>query len=339
MTRPMEAEGGAATVAAPGPWPRRLALWTFLAALPLVVFGGSVTTLRAGMAIDGWWVLEPGRGDYFLLAYPLEHWLRDPGTFVEHTHRLFGVLVGILAVLCAALVWLRDRRKLARVLALGALVAVCVQGALGGLRVLENSPNLAFVHGALAQAVLAVLGANALVHSAAWRSFAGAQTAHAGSLRRAASAALVATYAEIVVGAWLRHTGSSAAMALHVVGVVAVLVAVLTLASRLEMAAREGEAAGLDRSPLRRTRRNLVRLLAVQIALGMLAALSVFVISGGFTARVSAAEMVFATLHVLFGALLLVACAAAALWSFRLGAVRAAASELSPGSAALGGAR
>ena len=78
---------------APSPWPRRLAWATLLAALPLVLFGGTVTTLRAGMAIDGWFVLEPGRGDHFLLAYPLEKWLRDPGTFTEHTHRLFGVLV------------------------------------------------------------------------------------------------------------------------------------------------------------------------------------------------------------------------------------------------------
>ena len=42
------------------PWPRRLALATWLGALPLVVLGGSVTTLRAGMAIDGWWVLDRG---------------------------------------------------------------------------------------------------------------------------------------------------------------------------------------------------------------------------------------------------------------------------------------
>src|SRR5262249_41575588 len=71
------------------PWPRRLALAALVAAVPLVFFGGTVTTLHAGLAIDGWLVLEPGRGDHFLWLYPVDKWFRDVGTFVEHTHRLF----------------------------------------------------------------------------------------------------------------------------------------------------------------------------------------------------------------------------------------------------------
>ena len=39
---------------------------------------------------------QHGHFSDFLLFFPLESWLRDTATFVEHTHRLFGVLVGLL---------------------------------------------------------------------------------------------------------------------------------------------------------------------------------------------------------------------------------------------------
>ena len=80
----------AASPLSPHRWPHRLALATVVAAIPLLLFGGSVTSLEAGMAIDGWLVLERGRGDHFLFFYPVEKWFRDVGTFVEHSHRLCG---------------------------------------------------------------------------------------------------------------------------------------------------------------------------------------------------------------------------------------------------------
>ena len=141
----------------PGPWPHRLALAAALAAVPLVLFGGSVTTIGAGMAVDGWLVAE----GHFLLFFPVEQWFHDTATFVEHTHRLFGVLVGIFALASVVASFLRERPA-ARVLSLGALIAVCAQGTLGGLRVLEDDSELAFLHGALAQAVFALLCAHAL---------------------------------------------------------------------------------------------------------------------------------------------------------------------------------
>src|SRR5688500_7568632 len=92
---------GAGTDARTSAWRRRLALATLALALPLAFFGGSVTTLGAGLAIDGWLILEPGRGDWFLWFYPLEQWFRDVGTFVEHSHRLLGSGVGLLAIATA----------------------------------------------------------------------------------------------------------------------------------------------------------------------------------------------------------------------------------------------
>jgi len=141
-------------------WTHRLAVAALLSAVPLVLFGGSVTTLGAGLAVDGWLIAE----GHFLPLFPLESWLRDTGTFVEHTHRLFGILVGLLSLLACARAW-RARPGLPALAPTAALLAVCAQGALGGFRVLERSPELAFLHGVFAQATFAALALSALLAS------------------------------------------------------------------------------------------------------------------------------------------------------------------------------
>lgn len=326
--------------ATPGasPWPRRLAWATALAALPLVLFGGTVTTLRAGMAIDGWWVLEPGRGDHFLLLYPVEKWFRDAGTFTEHTHRLFGTLVGLLAIAYVAVVASLDRRREVLLLAVASLLAVCAQGALGGFRVLENSQDLAFLHGSFAQAVLALLGANLVVTSRGWSELPRSACKRARGLRLASWGAVLTVYGQIVLGALLRHSGALVPLFLHLTTVVAVIAAVLALAHQLKLAHADGVAGGVDRAPLAATRRNLLVLLGVQLVLGVLATVSVLVFSGGFQGPVSTGEMIFATAHVLFGALLLWQCVAAALWTRRLVGGREAATSVRV-SPSLGGVR
>jgi cytochrome c oxidase assembly protein subunit 15 len=119
------------------PWAARAALLTAVCAVPLVLFGGSVTTLGAGMAVDGWLIAE----GHFLLFFPVEKWFRDTPTFVEHTHRLFGVLVGLCAGVRARA---RDSARGQR----GASPArwwrcsrCAPRGTLGGLRVLRTIPG------------------------------------------------------------------------------------------------------------------------------------------------------------------------------------------------------
>jgi cytochrome c oxidase assembly protein subunit 15 len=318
-------------------WSRRLAWAVVLAALPLVLFGGTVTTLRAGMAIDGWWVLEPGRGDHFLLLYPVEKWFRDPGTFSEHTHRLFGTLVGLLAIAYVLVATLRDRRREVVALAVASLVAICAQGALGGFRVLENSQDLAFLHGSFAQAVFALLCVNLVVTSRGWAELAPVPGTRAAAARTWSWIAAGVAYVQIVLGAWLRHSGAMLPLVLHLVFVVGVIVAVLLAARMLGLAHSEAVERGADLSPLARARRRLHVLLAVQIGLGGLATLAVLVLSGGFQGSVSTAEMIFATGHVLFGALLLAQCVAAAVWAQHLGAT--ADAPATHGHPSLGGVR
>jgi cytochrome c oxidase assembly protein subunit 15 len=309
-TTPLQAEN------APGPWPHRLAWLAALAAVPLVLFGGSVTTLGAGMAVDGWLVAE----GHFLLFFPVDQWLRDTATFVEHTHRLFGVLVGMFALTSALATLVRERRRGARLVAVAALLAVCLQGTLGGMRVLADDANLAFLHGALAQAVFALLCVNAAVLSSGWRA-ACSQGAEVESERRAlesaASLALLVTCVQVVLGAWYRHgirPGHAGdvglRLALHVAGAIAALIALAALA-------RRGSALR-ERAPslpvgLHRVLARLPVLLVVQLVLGGLAW------AGHREGALGPAEWALSIAHVLLGALLLAHCALAAAWTRRLG--------------------
>jgi len=306
----------AANEAASALWARRLAWGVWISTAVLVALGGVITTLRAGMAIDGWWVLDRGNGDHFLLLYPLEKWFATKGTFSEHTHRLVGVVVGLLSigyVVARSIERPRSTTKLK--LAWAGLLAVCAQGAVGGFRVLENSENLAFLHGALAQLVFALLGVNVVLSARAWeraRLAGEPRPSEAASLpsARVAWIAAAVIYAQTVLGAWLRHTGFELALALHLVFAAVAVGVVLNLARTLRRSA----------TPLERIGRRLMHLLMLQLALGLATLLSI-VVSGGFKAEVSALETITATSHVLIGALLLQQAISGALWIARLNSV------------------
>lgn len=306
-----------ASSAVPSLWPRRFALATLCAAVPLVFFGGTVTTLRAGLAIDGWLILEPGRGDHFLWFYPIEKWFRDTGTFVEHTHRQIGSLVGLLAIATVIVTFVGDRRRVARGLAVAALLAIIAQGVLGGLRVLERSTDLAFLHGSFGQAVFALLGVLVVVLSPAWQSAGRHSAARAGVLHTRSILAVAAVYVQIVIGAWLRHGASVIALALHIVAVLVVVACVWLLARELKTVADEiGSRDAFARVRLSRLRTAVLGLLGAQLLLGVMAFLSVYVLYGRQPTVVE--QSLFPTLHVMGGAALLLATACAALWSHRL---------------------
>jgi cytochrome c oxidase assembly protein subunit 15 len=305
-------------------WPRRFAVATLVAAVPLVFFGSSVTTLHAGLAIDGWLILEPGRGDHFLWLYPVDKWFRDLGTFVEHTHRLLGSLVGLLALGTVVVTFLVDRRPLARWMSATALLAVITQGVIGGFRVLERSDGLAFLHGAIAQAVLAALAASCVAVSPAITAMQGGRT-HSGnehqsdllgrSVRRLAIATSLAVYAQIVAGAWLRHGGGMDALALHLIIAVSVLVLVPLHARELGLASErlsrpaQNQFMGL--------RRWMIGALVAQVILGV-GSLMVVSSPAGSLAGPGLGTAVVPTLHVVGGGILLMACVASWMWTKRV---------------------
>ena len=155
-------------MSAPSRLPYRLSVATTITTMLLVLFGASVTTMGAGMAVKGWLMPEGELTEgatWFLPLFPLEEWFRDPDTFVEHTHRMFGIVVGLLSIATVAATHLLDKRAVAKAAAWIGLVAISVQGVLGGTRVLEDSQHLAFLHGAFGQLVFAVLCGVTLVLS------------------------------------------------------------------------------------------------------------------------------------------------------------------------------
>jgi len=101
---------------------------------PLIWMGGLVTTYAAGMAVPDW----PSTYGYNLFLYPLESWLQVWDVFLEHGHRLLGSVVGIATIVLAILLWRRDTRPTMWWVAGIALAGVCLQGVLGGLRVVGS---------------------------------------------------------------------------------------------------------------------------------------------------------------------------------------------------------
>jgi cytochrome c oxidase assembly protein subunit 15 len=313
----------------------RLAFATALAAVPLVLFGGSVTTLGAGMAVDGWLIAE-GR---FLLFFPVDAWFRNLETFVEHTHRLFGVLVGVLALGTVLATVAGDARTAARGAALLGLGAIVLQGVLGGFRVLEASPALAFLHGALAQTVFALLVGVAVVLSPAWRDAPASrvESRAARSIRSALWFALVATFAQVVLGAWYRHAlrpveipEAGMRFLLHAFGALLALVALLRLAAALAGLEAPARAEPAGRALLA-AKRWITRILVAQLLLGFLAWIGRSSAPGeasGAPVAIGPLEWSVSVLHVLGGGLLLSLCAYVLLWSKRLAPAHDAAQAI-----------
>jgi cytochrome c oxidase assembly protein subunit 15 len=201
-------------------WSHRVAVVLAGATFPLLFIGGLVTSKGAGLAVPDW----PTTFGYNMFLYP---WSKMVGNiFYEHSHRLVASSVGVLTVLLAVTLWLKERRAWLRWLGLAALGLVIVQGVIGGLRVILLEHTLAIIHAAFAQAFFALTVSLAVFTSTEWGA-ANLQEALPGDdvrLRRLCVATTVVMYIQSVFGAILRHTGErldahlffAAMVALHV---------------------------------------------------------------------------------------------------------------------------
>ncbi|MBX9788337.1 MAG: COX15/CtaA family protein [Pirellulales bacterium] len=248
-------------------WPHRLALATACATFPLVWVGGLVTTQDAGMAVPDW----PNTYGYNLFLYPWQTWFYGPfDVFIEHGHRLLGAAVGILTIAMAVGLWRGDRRQSVRWLGWVALAAVIVQGSLGGARVLLNERTLAMIHGSFGPAFFCLIAGLVIVTAPRWQSSEPATTSAAtGRVQRLAVLTSLLAYAQLFVGANLRHLSLSAApsagraLAWFHIGLAAVLVWHAVL---LVVAVGKAGVPGLVRRPAWL----LMVLLAVQPVLGVM---------------------------------------------------------------------
>jgi cytochrome c oxidase assembly protein subunit 15 len=139
-----------------------LALVTAAATFPLIFMGGLVTSHQAGMSVPDW----PNSWGYNMFTFPPSKWVG--GILFEHTHRLAGTAVGFLTILLVAAAWATDRRRWVRWTAVAVFLAVCVQGTIGGLRVVLSDRDLAIVHGIAAQLFFCFIAAFCVMTSRFW---------------------------------------------------------------------------------------------------------------------------------------------------------------------------
>ena len=104
-----------------------------------------------------------------------------------------------------------------------ALVAVIVQGVLGGTRVTQVSTFLAAVHGCTGQAFFGLMVALCVLTGRDWLS-GRSPVPDRHHFRRRSLVMLGLVYVQIILGAWLRHFGTLPALTAHGLVALAVLV-------------------------------------------------------------------------------------------------------------------
>ena len=283
-------------------WLHRLALTTAGTTLFLLFVGALVTSKGAGLAVPDW----PTTFGHNMFLFPWAGMVG--GVFYEHSHRLVASGVGFLTLVLAVLLWLKEPRAWMRWLGTAALLLVTVQGVVGGLRVVWLEQDFAIVHAALAQAFFGLIVAMALFTSRSWSEARPGQSG--GDWTMFQWFCLTTTlliYAQSLLGAVIRHTGT--AVALHVL--MALVVAVQTGLLVLKALQLGG------RAPVFKT---------LSLSLGLLLMLQLALGTGSYAARFMAfgaawqpGLIVAVTAgHVVTGALMFALSLSMTLWAFRL---------------------
>jgi cytochrome c oxidase assembly protein subunit 15 len=292
-------------------WRARFAIVAVLAAAPLLFIGGLVTSTNSGMAVPDW----PNTYGSNMFLYPLGPRAR-PDVFLEHSHRLFGTLVGLASVVLCVWVLVTDSRRWIKSLALVLVAIVVFQGGLGGLRVRVDSRLLAFTHGILAQLTLALLVVVAVALSPAWRS-ASFQTPPpdpAPTVRRLkffATGFLHATLLQLIFGAMYRHFRDQHSLWTHIG--FSVLVVILAAGAGFMAIAITGRYGGAG-PILRRLGTAALVVVLLQFLLGWAA----FIGGGTEPQAPSIGAALIRTAHQANGALLLGVATALFFWTQRV---------------------
>ncbi len=176
------------------------ALLTAGATAFLVFAGGMVTSTGSGLAVPDWPL------SYGTLFPPMVG-----GVFYEHGHRMVAGAVALLTALLALMAWRWEPRRWVRRLALGALALVLLQAVLGGLTVIYLLPvGISVAHAGVANLFFCLTVTLAVVTSPRFRRPPAPAAAGATGGVWVALAALV--YAQILLGALMRHTGAGLAI-------------------------------------------------------------------------------------------------------------------------------
>jgi cytochrome c oxidase assembly protein subunit 15 len=165
----------------------RFAVLTAAATYVLLFLGGLVTSTGSALAVPDW-PLSFGQ------VFPT----MTGGVLFEHGHRLAASAVGLLTLVLSVWTVGREQRPGVRVLGIAMLVAVILQGVLGGVTVLYKLPlAVSVTHACLAQTFFCLAVTMAVV---------------TGPLPALAACATAAVFGQLVLGALVRHTGAGLAI-------------------------------------------------------------------------------------------------------------------------------
>jgi heme A synthase len=126
------------------------------------------------------------------------------GVLYEHGHRLWASLVGLLTLALAVMIWRSQKAdRTLRIGAIAAVIAIALQGTLGGLTVLLGlSPALSTIHLCLAMAFFCLL----IYLSLRLGSNQALDRGYTGFLH-----AFYLTFIQILIGGLIRHVGAGMA--------------------------------------------------------------------------------------------------------------------------------
>jgi cytochrome c oxidase assembly protein subunit 15 len=187
----------------------RFAFFTAFCTLLLIALGGLVTSNEAGMSVPDW----PTSYGYNMFLLPFKFW--KGGVFYEHTHRLLASFVGMLTIVLAIWLWMRETRSWVRPMGLIAVGVVSMQGLIGGLRVVLSKDQLGVVHAALAQLFFLMLCSIALFTSQWWKNLEIQKplSNFKSPWRGIFLTVTVLIFAQLLIGATMRH--QHAGLAIH----------------------------------------------------------------------------------------------------------------------------
>jgi cytochrome c oxidase assembly protein subunit 15 len=251
-------------------WLRRYTKLVAGSTLFLIFAGAMVTSTGSGLAVPDW---------------PLSYGMVMPpmigGIFYEHGHRMIAATVGLLTVIQAVWLQVREPKRFTRILGWCSVGAVIAQGVLGGITVLLLLPHsVSIAHAALAEIFFCLNTSIAFFTSTLFRSSRAIEKGDAPI--GLTSLLVVVTFVQILIGAWMRHLGAGLAIPdfpmsfghlvpsftslaigvnfAHRIGAICVASLVIITGIRL----RRFEAA----HPLRQLANLLVTLVVIQIILG-----------------------------------------------------------------------
>lgn len=175
-----------------------MAFCTFL----LIIAGGLVTSTDSGLAVPDW---------------PLSYGQVMPpmvgGIFYEHGHRMIATFVGVLTTILAFWFWRKEERSWVRNLAWIALLAVIIQGLLGGLTVIFLLPTVISVaHATLAQSFFCLIVFLSVVTSPSWQEERVDHSTDNSRTRRLTVLTTCAIFVQLILGALMRHSHSGMAI-------------------------------------------------------------------------------------------------------------------------------